>query len=95
MPPASKFTPLMGLQQAAVAPPPPTADPKDTDPNDPDYEGPEDGPFECSNCTYYQDPNVCSQPAVVASQGGVVDPAGCCKFFTSAHSQSSEGSDNS
>jgi hypothetical protein len=55
----------------------------DTDPNNPDYEPPESGPFRCDNCTFYADPNQCSQKQVVQTQQGVVDPAGCCKFFAS------------
>ena len=62
----------------------PQPDPKDVDPNDPDYEPPASGPFECDNCSYYQDPNQCTQPAVMAKQGGKVEAQGCCKFFTSA-----------
>ena len=54
----------------------------DTDPNNPDYEPPESGPFRCDNCTFYADPNQCSQQQVVQAQKGVVDPAGCCKFFS-------------
>ena len=59
----------------------PDVDPKDTDPNDPDYQGPEDGPFRCDNCEFFTSPNRCSQPQVVNKVGGLVDPAGCCKFF--------------
>ena len=66
------------VQSAPAAP----TDPKDVDPTDPDYEGPEDGPFQCDNCTFYQDPNQCTQPAVMTKLKGVVDPSGCCKFFT-------------
>lgn len=66
-------------QQAGMAP----KTTKDVDPNDPDYEGPEDGPFECDNCQFFSDPNQCAQPDIVRSQGGQVDPKGCCKFFNS------------
>lgn len=70
-----------GEAPAQAGPAPKT--PQDTDPNDPDYEGPEDGPFQCSNCQFYSDPNQCQQPDVVRTQGGKVDPNGCCKFFNS------------
>lgn len=69
--------------QAAV---PSSAPNPDTNPQDPDYEGPENGPFRCDNCTYFQAPSQCSQPTVMSSPttpNGQVDPAGCCKFFNS------------
>jgi hypothetical protein len=53
----------------------------DLDPSDPDYEGPEDGPFRCDNCMHFKAPNQCNQLQVVATRNGQVDPAGCCKFF--------------
>jgi hypothetical protein len=50
------------------------------------YCGPEDGPFECENCTYYQDPGQCSNPQVQRDPQvrGKVDPEGCCNLFSSA-----------
>ena len=56
------------------------ADP-DTDPQNPDYEGPEDGPFRCDNCTHFQAPNQCDHPTIIATRQGMVDAGGCCKFF--------------
>jgi hypothetical protein len=47
------------------------------------YQGPEQGPFKCSNCTYFMDPDQCSKPEVIQEQGGIVDPEGCCNYFTS------------
>ena len=72
----------MGRPQPPAPVAPQQANP-DTDPNNPDYEPPEVGPFRCDNCTFYVDPNQCSQPQVVQAQKGVVDPGGCCKFFDS------------
>ena len=85
MPPA-----LAGLLAGPMATAKPTAQPQsapqpgqsaDVDPNNPDYEGPDDGPFRCDNCTFFAAPSQCSQQTVVKTQGGVVDPGGCCKFF--------------
>jgi hypothetical protein len=70
---------MAGGQSAPQAAPPPNPD---TDPNNPDYEPPESGPFRCDNCTFYTDPNQCTQQQVLQVQKGVVDPAGCCKFFS-------------
>ena len=65
----------------------------DTDPNNADYEPPENGPFRCDNCTFYGDPNQCNEPHVQAGpQKGVVDPAGCCKFFSSLVGASNQAS---
>lgn len=84
--PAMSRLPMMlkGLaaQQVSV-PPPPASDAADVDPNNADYEPPEDGPFRCDNCSFYSDPNQCTQPVVVKTQHGVVDAGGCCKFFKS------------
>ena len=83
MPPALQG--LMTARPQQAQPPAPAQAPNpDTDPNNPDYEGPEDGPFRCDNCTFFNAPNVCSQPTVLKAQGGVVDAGGCCKFFNSA-----------
>lgn len=81
MPPALQGL-MAGARPIGQAQPTQPANP-DTDPSNPDYEGPEDGPFRCDNCTFYADPNQCSQPVVMKTQGGQVDPAGCCKFFNS------------
>lgn len=40
------------------------------------YMGPEAGPFQCQNCTFFQAPNACG---VV---DGDIDPEGCCNNFT-------------
>lgn len=86
--PAADKLPMMlkGLAAKPVLMPPPSAasDAADIDPNNPDYEPPDDGPFRCDNCTFYTDPNACTQPVVMKTQSGVVDPGGCCKFFNSA-----------
>ncbi len=74
---------LAGGQQAQPQPQQTQGQNPDTDPNNPDYEPPESGPFRCDNCTFYSDPNQCSQQQVVKTRQGVVDPAGCCKFFAS------------
>lgn len=46
------------------------------------YLGPEHGPFTCSNCHFWEDPNSCS---VV---DGLIDPNGCCNNFTNMDAQS-------
>ncbi len=81
---------LQGLQSAkkpteqpAQTVPPSVENDPDTDPDNPDYESPDDGPFRCDNCSFFSAPSQCSQEKVVASQQGIVDPAGCCKFFDS------------
>lgn len=40
------------------------------------YMGPEQGPFQCSNCVYWEGPKTCH---IVS---GDLDPAGCCDLFT-------------
>lgn len=56
------------------------------------YQGPEHGPFQCSNCKFFENPNSC---AVV---DGTIDPSGCCNNFTSASSpvqdESAEGTNS-
>ena len=79
MPPALQG--LMAGRPLANPAAPALANSADTDPNNPDYEGPDDGPFRCDNCTFFAAPSQCSQQTVVKTQGGVVDPGGCCKFF--------------
>lgn len=81
---------LKGLSDSGVRTVPangqqPVAPDPDTDPQNPDYEGPEDGPFRCDNCTYFDSgSSMCQRPEVQqnpSTPGGKVDPAGCCKFF--------------
>lgn len=84
MPP--QLMPLQGLkavapQMGAPAPPPSSSQ---TPPGSPaSYMGPDQGPFECDNCGYYQDPGQCTKPEVIQETGGQVDPKGCCNFFES------------
>ncbi len=40
------------------------------------YLGPKDGPFECGNCSFWQDPSECQ---IVS---GTIDPKGVCQLFT-------------
>lgn len=44
------------------------------------YLGPDQGPFECSNCSFWQDGGACQ---VVS---GKIDPKGVCQLFTSLQS---------
>lgn len=52
------------------------------------YEGPQKGPFACSNCEYFRD-NSCGQKIMMAKSqrpklpnGRVkVDPLGCCEYI--------------
>ena|ERR1700693_5545726 len=82
MPP--QLMPLQGLKSAAPALPQPAPTSSKTLPGTPaSYMGPEQGPFECDNCEYYQDPGQCTKPEVIQEQGGQVDPKGCCNFFES------------
>lgn len=52
------------------------------------YMGPDQGPFQCSNCEYFTAPNQCGKQQVMDELGGdqfaVVDPEGCCNFFEKA-----------
>jgi hypothetical protein len=48
------------------------------------YLGPEDGPFICGNCTFFNGPNSCQ---IVA---GDIDPEGCCNLFTNANAGAAE-----
>jgi hypothetical protein len=47
------------------------------------YAGPENGPFECSNCTHFTAPNQCDNPQVQSDPevNGQVEPEGCCNLF--------------
>jgi hypothetical protein len=55
------------------------------------YEGPEGGPFQCSNCRYFKDGS-CGQETMMersaqpkTADGRVqVDPAGCCEYVDRA-----------
>ena len=38
------------------------------------------GPFMCSNCAYFQQPNACVKVE------GEIDPEGCCNLFENAQS---------
>jgi hypothetical protein len=40
------------------------------------YRGPQEGPFQCSNCIYFTGANTCVQVA------GEIDPMGLCNLFT-------------
>lgn len=82
---------MMGLKQAAaplpMAPPPAGAAPA-AGGIPPNYMGPDQGPFECDNCQFYQDPGQCTKPEVLAEVGDAdqdgladVDPKGCCNLF--------------
>lgn len=53
------------------------------DPKNAGYMGPEMGPFQCSNCQFFDNGGSCQ---VVA---GPIDPNGCCNNFTSQASGAS------
>lgn len=48
------------------------------------YMGPENGPFECQNCGFFNEPNSCE---VVT---GSIDPKGCCNNYTPDKDQSED-----
>ena len=76
--------PLQGLKDAQPVLPMNNGVGAQTPPGSPAaYQGPEHGPFKCSNCTYFLEPSQCSKPEVIQEQGGMVDPEGCCNYFTS------------
>lgn len=45
------------------------------------YKGPEQGPFMCSNCIFWQEPEACSLVS------GPISPDGICSLFTSMAAQ--------
>jgi hypothetical protein len=45
------------------------------------YLTPDQGPFACGNCVYWEEPNAC------ALVSGFIDPGGMCNLFTSAGNQ--------
>lgn len=51
------------------------------------YLGPESGPFACSNCSFWEEPNACQ---IVS---GKIDPQGICQLFTSLNDGGGEGAD--
>ena len=88
---------LAGLQQAGAAPAPaplyqgPAAATSGIPPN---YMGPDQGPFECDDCQFFQQPSACTKPEVLAEVGDAdgdgladVDPKGCCNLFAKGQSQ--------
>lgn len=59
------------------------------------YMGPDEGPFECHNCTFFQGdegPGQCTNPKVQQDPdvNGQVDSEGCCNEFNSAHNETQE-----
>lgn len=50
------------------------------------YASPDEGPFECDNCQFFQAPGTCNHPEVQNDPevNGEVDPEGCCNKFVSA-----------
>lgn len=51
---------------------------------DPVYMGPSEGPFKCSNCEYYKDPNMCNKKEMIKGQNqspAAVHPDGCCNYY--------------
>lgn len=63
------------------------------------YEGPEKGPFECSNCEYFN--GTCGQKTMMARsrlpktpEGRVkVDPKGCCEYVERKGKETKRGDD--
>jgi hypothetical protein len=51
------------------------------------YMGPDQGPFECDDCQFFNDPSGCTKEEVIQELGdqgdgtAQVDPKGCCNFF--------------
>jgi hypothetical protein len=52
------------------------------------YMGPDQGPFKCGNCEYFDGVGHCSKPEVVQELGNdddqdlaLVDAEGCCNYF--------------
>lgn len=80
-PPQAQPLPLTGLKNAMPASAGPIGDSSGADHQV--YQGPENGPFRCDNCSYFSAPGSCSQPDIVQLQQGVVDPGGCCDYFES------------
>lgn len=80
--------PQPGAPPPQAMPPDPTTPPdQDQDPDSDNgqcqttqqiagYMGPENGPFECGNCTHFQGPSSCDLVA------GKIDEDGCCNLFT-------------
>lgn len=64
----------------------PMGDQGQMDPSDPEvaYMTGDQGPFMCSHCINFQQPNACSKVA------GEIDPNGCCNLYES--SETTEGS---
>jgi hypothetical protein len=56
------------------------------------YVTPDLGPFECANCTKFQEPSTCTDSHVVNDPevNGQVDPEGCCNYFQSSHKENQE-----
>lgn len=58
------------------------------DPATAGYRGPEQGPFMCSNCSYWEgSPEGGGQCSIVS---GAIDPNGICNLFTTLASQDQE-----
>lgn len=53
------------------------------DQNTAGYQGPDQGPFMCANCVFYE----ANGPESCALVAGKINHMGCCNLFTSAHSQ--------
>ena len=49
------------------------------------YLPPEDGPFECENCTYFLKASSCR---IVE---GYIDPVGCCNLYTKKENSYEKG----
>jgi hypothetical protein len=50
-------------------------------PKHPVYQAADQGPFKCSNCHYFSEPNKCKQKQIIDLRGGRVEPDACCDYF--------------
>lgn len=53
------------------------------------YQGPDQGPFMCANCNFFE----ISGPDSCAIVEGTIDHLGCCNMFTSSHAKSKSTDD--
>jgi hypothetical protein len=56
------------------------------------YAGPENGPFECSNCIHFDGQGTCDNPQVQSDPEvqGKVEAEGCCNLFNPAQAGGDE-----
>lgn len=71
---AAKEVMLRGGQEQKVAQTDPSAN----------YMGPDQGPFKCSACEYFQQPSSCQKV------DGVIDAEGCCNLFSKGDNDGDE-----